>query len=211
MTQLYPLFIDIKNRLTIVIGGGQVSERKVLALLEREAKVRVISPDCTKGLQELADNGQIETARRCYQPGDLTGAWLVIASSDDQEVNRQVFAEANQQHIFCNVVDVPELCTFHVPSVVQQGELQIAASTGGSSPAMAKRIRKELQQKYGPHYATFLEVMKDLREHVKAKYPDHQPTRAMILEEFGNSEALELLRDGKRQEFERLLEESKAK
>ncbi|MCF7959080.1 MAG: bifunctional precorrin-2 dehydrogenase/sirohydrochlorin ferrochelatase [Phycisphaerae bacterium] len=211
MTQLYPLFIDIRNRLIVVIGGGQVSERKVLALLEREALVQVISPELTAGLESLAKKGEIQAVRRCYQPGDLAGAWLVIASSDDQDVNRQVFTEANEQHVFCNVVDVPELCSFHVPSVVHQGELQIASSTGGASPAMAKRIRKELQQKFGPHYATFLEVMKELREHVKAKYPEDQSVRGKILEEFVNSDALELLQEGKIQEFEQLLEESKAK
>jgi len=209
MSQLYPILTDLKERKVVAVGGGNVAQRKVQSLLECQAQVTVISPEVTKPLQELARAGDIRLLQRPYQGGDLEGAWLVIAATGDEKVNRQVFREANEKHIFCNVVDVPELCSFQVPAVVNRGDLQIAVSTGGASPALAKQIRKELQQEYGEHYEIFLKGLRDLREHFKNKYPDDQPRRAKLLEGFVNSEVLELLRQGKNNEFQLLLDEWK--
>lgn len=211
MVCLYPLFVDLDGRKVVVVGGGQVAQRKVEALLASEAAVVVISTDFTAKLAELADNARIQIEARRYQPGDLAGAYLVISACDEAAVNQQVHSEAEQLGILCNVVDQPSLCTFHVPSVVNRGLLQIAISTGGASPALAKRIRRELQEQYGSYYETLLIGMKDLRKHVKNKYPVDQQKRAAIFEEFVNSKAIDLLRAGKIDAFERLLEQYKEK
>ena len=209
MNQLYPLFADIADRAVLVIGGGHVAERKVLGLLESGAQITVVSPELTEKLAELHSDGQIEVCRCDYQKGDLAGAWLVIAATNDEQVNQQIFTEANERHIFCNVVDRPELCSFQVPAVVRRGDLQIAVSTSGTSPILAKLIRQQLQKEYSKHYEIFLAKLGELRDHYKKQYPDNQLRRGELLEEFVNSEALDLLQHGKVDEFQALLDEWK--
>jgi len=209
MSQLYPILTDLNERKVVVVGGGNVAQRKVQSLLACQAQVTLISPQFTKTLEKWAQAGDIQLLQRPYQSGDLEGAWLVIAATGEEQVNREILREANEKHIFCNVVDVPELCSFQVPAVVNRGDLQIAVSTGGASPALAKQIRKELQQEYAEHYESFLKGLRDLREHFKVKYPDDQPRRAELLEGFVNSEALELLRQGKKDRFQQLLDDWK--
>lgn len=209
MSCLYPIFVDVCNRRVVVIGGGVVAERKVQTLLACDARVVVVSPHLTAELEELGEAGLIEVYRRGYQTGDVKKAWLVIAATDGEQLNRQIYAEASQHHILCNVIDQPELCSFQAPAAVSRGNLQIAISTGGVSPALAKRIRIQLQQEFGPYYETFLGALEELRGHVKRKYPTNQERRATILEEFVNGEALDLLRQGREQEFEKLLAECK--
>ncbi|MCK5271509.1 MAG: bifunctional precorrin-2 dehydrogenase/sirohydrochlorin ferrochelatase [Sedimentisphaerales bacterium] len=209
MSTMYPLFADVADRAVLVIGGGHVAERKVLGLLESGAQITVVSPELTKKLAELHADGQIEVCRCDYQRGDLAGAWLVIAATDDEQINRQIFTEANERHIFCNVVDRPELCSFQVPAVVRRGDLQIAVSTSGTSPILAKLIRQQLQKEYGKHYEIFPAKLGELRAHYKKKYPDNQSRRGELLEEFVNSEALDLLQQGKFDDFQALLNEWK--
>lgn len=209
MSSLYPLFADVAGRKVVVVGGGAVAERKVQALLASKADVVVISPALTEKLVELHDRGQVEVHQRPYRPGDLADAWLVIAATGDEHVNRQVFAEAKQNRVFCNVVDEPGLCSFHVPSLVRRGDLQIAISTGGVSPALAKHLRRQLAEQFGEHYETFLEAARQLREHVKRKYPLDQSRRAEILHGFIDADGLAMLRTGQTQQFQQLLEEWK--
>ncbi len=205
MSQLYPLFADVTDRTVLVVGGGHVAERKVLGLLESGAQITVVSPELTEKLAELHSDGQIEVCRCDYQKGDLAGAWLVIAATNDEQVNQQIFTEANERHIFCNVVDRPELCSFQVPAVVRRSDLQIAVSTSGTSPILAKLIRQQLQKEYGKHYEILPAKLGELRDHYKKKYPDNQSRRAELLEEFINSEALDLLQQGKNDDFQALL------
>ena len=209
MSRLYPVFANIAGRKVVVVGGGQVAQRKVLGLLKCRAHVVVISPELTGEMAQLRDRGLIEVLNRPYQKGDLEGAWLVIAATGDEQVNQQVFDEANEKGIFCNVVDVPNLCSFQVPSVVRRGDLQIAISTSGASPALAKHIRKQLQEEFGKHYEPFLTALSELRTGLKNKYPNDQPRRAAILEEFVNSSAIDLLRQGKLDKFQHLLDDWK--
>lgn len=209
--RFYPLFADMNGRCVVVVGGGQVAERKVHALRECGAAVVVVSPEVTDALDRLAQAGQIACQLRCYRHGDLEGAWLVIAATGDTAVNRQVWTEANQRRIFCNVVDVPEMCSFIVPAVVRRGALEIAISTRGVSPALAKRIRQTLEKEFGPAYETLLAALENLREAVRQKYPGDQKKRAEILEGFVNSPALELLQQGRQREFEEILSEWRGK
>lgn len=162
----YPAFLNLRDRLCVVIGGGRVAERKVLALLEAKARVKVISPELTQTLVELFNEKKITWEKREYREGDLEGAWLVIAATNDPEIQKKVLEEAEKRKIFCNVVDVPELCSFIVPSVIRRGDLVLAISTSGSSPAVARRIRETLERLFGWEYEVYLKLMKSLREQI---------------------------------------------
>lgn len=162
----FPVFLNLKNRLCIVIGGGKVAERKVENLLKVKAKIKVISPELTFKLKKLAEEGKIEWEKKRYQKGDLNSAWLVIAATNDPEVQKEIYKEAEERHIFCNVVDVPEFCSFIVPSIIKRGFLTIAISTSGVSPAVARRLRETLEELIGEEYELYLELMKNLREQI---------------------------------------------
>ncbi len=164
MVQYYPIFLRIEQRLCVVIGGGKVAERKIFSLLEAKAKIKVIAPEVTQNIQKLADQGKIELIKRPYQNGDLDGAWLVIAATNREDVQKEVFLEAEKRQIFCNVVDCPDKCSFIVPSVIKRGRLNIAISTSGASPALAKRIRENLEEIFGKEYEEFLELMAQWRK-----------------------------------------------
>jgi precorrin-2 dehydrogenase/sirohydrochlorin ferrochelatase len=211
MARLYPMYVILEGRKAVVIGGGKVAERKVEVLLDCGAEVEVISPELTESLAGWEREGRLRVQRREFRAGDTSGAWLVIAACGDEAVNREVFEEAERGGIFCNVVDEPELCSFQAPAVVQRGAMQIAISTGGASPALAKRLRKELEEKFGPWHETFLAGLSELRDHIKAKYPADQSKRAEIFEGFVNSEALEWLREGEVEAYRKILEEWKDK
>ncbi len=150
----------------MVIGGGKVGERKVLSLLQAKAFVKLISPEATPVLQKLAEEGQIIWEKRIYQTGDLEGAWLVVAATNDPSTQRSIYDEANAKRVFCNMVDVPEFCSFIVPSVVKRGSLTIAISTSGASPAVARRIRESLEMQFGPEYEIYLKLMENLRKQI---------------------------------------------
>lgn len=162
----YPAFLDLKDKFCVVIGGGKVAERKILALLEVKARVKVISPELTQTLVELFNQRKITWEKREYREGDLEGAWLVIAATNDPETQKKISEEAEKRRIFCNVVDVPELCSFIVPSVIRRGELVLAISTSGSSPAVARRIREILERFFGWEYEVYLRLMKNLRNQI---------------------------------------------
>ncbi len=153
----------------MVIGGGKVAERKIESLLKRGARVKVIAPEVTEKISTWADEGLISLEKRSYQQGDLEGAFLVIAATNNPQVQKEVFSEAEEKRIFCNVVDKPELCSFIVPSVVERGRLQIAISTSGASPALARRLREQLEELFGPEYAEYLELMALWRKEILSR------------------------------------------
>ena len=166
VSEFFPVFLNLKDRLCIVIGGGKVAERKVENLLKVKAKIKVISPELTLRLKKLAEERKIEWEKRRYQKGDLDSAWLVIAATNDPEVQKEIYKEAEERHIFCNVVDVPEFCSFIVPSIIKRGPLIIAISTSGVSPAIARRLRETLEELIGEEYEFYLKLMKNLREQI---------------------------------------------
>jgi precorrin-2 dehydrogenase/sirohydrochlorin ferrochelatase len=165
----YPALLDLKGKLVAVIGGGRVSARKVASLLEVEAKVRLVSPRLAPETEAQADDPGVELRQREFQPDDLDGAALVICATDNEILNRSVAAEAEKRGLFVNVVDVPPLCSFIVPAVVRRGELTLAVSTGGASPAAARRLREHLQDQFGPAWGPYLKLMRALRERVTAQ------------------------------------------
>jgi len=178
---LFPVCLNIENRLCAVIGGGAVAERKVRGLLLAGARVRVISPAMTPGLMTLHEEGRIEWMARSYQGGDLEKAFLVIAATDDHQVQTAIFAEANQRNIFVNVVDTPEFCTFTLPAVVRQGDLMIAVSTNGKSPALAKHLRIKLEGMFGPEYAVLLDILGQVRSRVLAEGRSQEENEKLFL------------------------------
>ena len=169
----YPIFALIEDRPCLVVGGGAVGERKVQDLLLAGARVTVVSREITPGLAELAAAGRLHFIQGEFNPQHLDGMTLVVGATDDQEVNREVSAAAQARGLFVNIVDAPELCTFIVPAQVRRGPLTIAVSTGGASPALARKVREELEQRFGPDYGRYLRVLKAVRERVLARRRGH--------------------------------------
>ena len=160
---VYPVFFDIRAKRCLVIGGGIVAERKVRGLLREEADVVIVSPEVTDGIARLAARGQCRWLRKKYGTGDLDGAFLVFAATGSPTVQEQVASDAEILGLPVNVVDQPERCTFHVPAVLRRGDLTLAVSTAGKSPALAAMVRQRLSDQYGDEYAQLLSLMGRLR------------------------------------------------
>jgi len=163
----YPMFLNISGKRCVVVGGGRVALRKVRALLEHRASVEVISPDLCPELIELAEGGQIDTSRRHYQPGDLRKAFIAIAATDNSDINQQVVKEAQSEAVLVNVADDPKNSDFIVPSYAHRGEITIAVSTAGRSPALARKIRTRLEKELGDEYASLAHLIGEVRAEVR--------------------------------------------
>lgn len=197
MPGYYPAFIDLRGRHCLVVGGGQVAERKAAALLESGGRVTVVSPRLlTERLRAWAAAGTITHLARDYQAGDTAGAFLVISATDVAAVNREIARECTNRGVLLNVVDAPQLCNFIVPSTVRAGDLTLAISTAGKSPRLAKKIRQELQERYGEEYAVLLNLLGELREELQVTVPDGKKRRE-IWEAMPLDEMLELIRHQK--------------
>ena len=165
---LYPVCLAVAERLCIIIGGGRVAERKVCGLLPCKARIRLISPDCTAYLQQLGKEKQIDLRARAYRKGDLKGAFLIFAATDRVEVQQQVCQEARERDIALNIADAPKDCSFQIPSVHRQGDLILTVATGGKSPALAARIRRQLAREFGTEYAELLYLLGRVRARILA-------------------------------------------
>jgi precorrin-2 dehydrogenase/sirohydrochlorin ferrochelatase len=165
----YPAFLRLEGKKCVVIGGGKVAERKILSLLEANAIVVLVSPDATPFLAKLAEEGKITWIKDTFKPDYLEGAWLVFACTNQREVQREVFQACEERKIFCNVVDQPDVSSFIVPSVVKRGALTLAISTSGASPAVSRRLRERLERLFGEEYASYLELMRRIRELILSK------------------------------------------
>ena len=169
----YPVNLDIRNRKCLVVGGGSVGTRKVMTLLDCGAKVTVVSNEVIGKLYKLADNGDIVLKKRPFQISDLDKMFLVIGATDNPELNLQIHTEAERVGMLCNIADRPEVCNFILPAIVNRGDLIIAISTSGKSPAFAKMMRKNLEKEFGTEYAEFLQLMGGIRN--KLLNQDHEP------------------------------------
>ncbi len=188
----YPAFLDLRGKRCLVVGGGSVAVRKANDLVTAGASVCVISPDADPMLRALSQERVLELIEREYRVGDLAGARLVISATDDPEVNRAVATEAQRAGAWVNVVDDPPLCDFIVPAVVRRGDLVVAVSTGGKSPAMARALRQELEALLGPEYEAALDIVHRLRAELRglgAAVSPEQWQEAIAL-------ARDMLRDG---------------
>lgn len=192
----YPAYLDLRDRPCMVIGGGTVAERKTLALLEAGAEVTIISPALTPKLSELSDTGKITHLRKQYEEEDLSGEFLVIAATPSREVNTLVAAACRKKRMLVNAAVPPEASSFIVPSVVERGDLLIAISTSGASPALAKKIRQDIEQRYGAEYELFLEKLSAIRPRVIEEVPDEKQRR-QVFQALVDSDVIDLFRQGK--------------
>lgn len=198
MSYYYPAFLRLEGRPCLVIGGGTVAEGKVNGLLTAGARVTLISPDATPSLQHLAEQGRIVWEHRQYREGDLEGYFLAIAVTDDRAVNQQAWEEAERRRILFNAGDDPVRCNFILPALHRQGDLVIAVSTHGKSPALAVRLRDHLAQEIGPEYAEFIALLGELRDSVAKRCSDPEARRRLWYR-IVDSEALAHIRVGNRE------------
>ena len=152
---LYPIFLKLEGKKILVAGGGQIAEEKLFGVLRSATDVTVVAPQISEKIQAWANQGLLNHQIGEYRPGMVRDYFLVIAATDSQAANQAVYQEANEAGILCNAVDDPRYCDFYAPAVVSRGEFQIAVSTGGNSPALAQKVRKELEQQYGPEYESW--------------------------------------------------------
>lgn len=180
MRKLYPMMVDLTGKRCLVVGGGSVAERKATLLAECGADIEVVSPATTARLAALAASGAVRVRRRPVRPSDLTGAFLVVMATDDPQVNREMAERVRGAGGLVNVADDPEACSFLVPSVLRRGDLTIAISTGGGSPALAKKLRQRLEQTIGPEYEAYLTALRLLRERARRAIADPQARQAVF-------------------------------
>lgn len=159
----YPVFLNLKDRAVLLVGAGEIGLQKLQSLLESGARVHVVSPEALPEIERLAKENRIHWDRRAYATSDLEGKSLVIAATDDKEWQKRIASEARARGIWVNIVDVPPLCDFIAPAIVNQGDIQIAISTGGAAPALAKFIRKKIEPVVGPEYAQLAQLVQSLR------------------------------------------------
>ena len=164
MAALFPMFLKLEACRCVVVGAGAIAWQKLDGLLESGAEVQVIAPEASEAIRELARSGRIAWTRAEFRAEHLAGAKLVIAATGDPVVNEQVYRAAREHGVLCNSVDEPERCDFFYPSVVRRGDLQIAISTAGKSPALAQRIRKDLEAQFDSNYVSWLEWLGSVRQ-----------------------------------------------
>jgi precorrin-2 dehydrogenase/sirohydrochlorin ferrochelatase len=200
----YPVNLDILNRKCLVVGGGGVGTRKVITLLDCGAIVTVVSLDIGEKLLKLAGNGLIAWEKRSYLTSDLDGIFLVIGATNNEKLNRQISADAEKINLLCNIADRPDVCNFILPSIVNRGDLVIAISTSGKSPAFAKTLRKELEKQFGVEYAEVLRLMGAIRKKLLSE--KHEPeAHKHLFEQFIKSDLVGMIKSNKKEEINSLL------
>jgi precorrin-2 dehydrogenase/sirohydrochlorin ferrochelatase len=182
---MFPIFLKLESRPCLVIGAGTVAEGKIQGLLAERAFVKVVAPQATAQIRQWASAGTIHWQQREFESADLEGKFLVVVATSSRDVNTRVFTEAHAEGILCNAVDDPPNCDFYYPAVVRRGDLQIAISTGGQSPALAQRIRQELEQQFGPEYESWVAELGKQREELAASDLDPD-VRKRILHELAS-------------------------
>ena len=165
---LYPVNLNIKGKTCVIIGGGEVATRKARELIACDALVKIVSPQFSQTLAELAQKKVLELHSREYRNKDLEGAFLVFAATNDKSVQSMIMAEAERRGILVNSADDPTMCTFHVPAKVRRGNFLLTISTGGGSPALAAKLRQELEEEFGAEYQQFVELLAKIRQRVVA-------------------------------------------
>lgn len=195
MTKYYPIMLNITDKTCIIIGGGNVAYRKIVSLLEYNARIIVISSNIDQKIKKLNDENKLEWISRDYKTGDIDNACLLFAATNNKQANQEIYEEAWLKNIPVNIVDAPDLCNFMIPSKIERGDLTITVSTGGKSPLLAKKIRQELEKKFDNSYADFLNLMGELRRISIAEITDKNK-REDLYKEIVYSNCLERLKNG---------------
>jgi precorrin-2 dehydrogenase/sirohydrochlorin ferrochelatase len=194
MSRFYPILLDLHGKKALVVGGGKVAERKIETLLNHGAIVQVVARDLTATLEDLRRSGRIEFLGEAFSDAFVDGAFVVFAATDDASLNRRVSRAAQQRGLLVNAVDQPADCNFIVPSVLSRGDLLVAVSTCGKSPAFARKVRVELERHFGEEYGLFLNLMGNLRKEVLSlRLPQEQ--NKMLFEQLVSSDLLAALRE----------------
>ncbi len=209
-TPVYIACLRLGGRRCVVVGGGEIGLEKVEGLLACGGEVTLVAPDAVPELQELAEEGSIQWEQRAYEPADLEGTFIVIAATNDTDVNIGVYEDAERRAMLVNVVDVPPLCNFILPAIVRQGSMAIAISTQGASPALAKRMKAEIAEQFGEAYAELALVLNEVRGWAKDTLPTYRD-RKEFFEGIvnGDPDPIELIRAGRRDELDALIESAR--
>jgi precorrin-2 dehydrogenase/sirohydrochlorin ferrochelatase len=206
----YPVYLNLKGKRVVVIGGGEVAERKVESMLETGALITLVSPEVTPRLSELADEKRVELHKRPYRLGDCRGAALVLSATDDAEVSSAVWNEARTSGALVNTADRPALCDFIMPAVVRRGDLTIAISTSGTSPALAARLRGRFSRMLGPEYERLLDLLARVRPEIRRRV-QHERNRKALHYRILDSDVMTLLEqndgDGAERRLQEIIEE----
>ena len=190
MTSLFPMFLKLSGRRCLVVGAAEVGESKIAGLLETGAHIRVVALEASATVREWAQSGSIDLELRHFKPEDLDGVFLAIVATSSRALNQRIYHEAQSRGVLCNIVDVPDLCDFFYPSVVRRGDLQIAVSTAGQSPSLAQKIRRQLEQQFGPAYAAWVAELGETRKLILAS--DLEKERKLdLLHSLASREAVE--------------------
>jgi precorrin-2 dehydrogenase / sirohydrochlorin ferrochelatase len=209
-TPFYIACLKLTGRKCLVVGGGDIGLEKVEGLLACDGDVVLVAPEACEELRSLAAEGSIEWIERPYEPSDLEGKFMAIAATDDSEVNIGIYYDAEKRAMLVNVVDVPPLCNFILPAIVRNGPLAIAISTAGASPALAKRMKREISDLFGEPYARLAVMLNDARGWAKQNLPTYQDRKAFfegIVN--GDPDPVQLVRDGREAEVLELIESAK--
>jgi precorrin-2 dehydrogenase/sirohydrochlorin ferrochelatase len=203
----YPAFLDLRGRLAVVVGEGSVAERKARSLLRCGADVAVITEDPPLALVEAESNGLLTIERRPFTRGDLMGASVVLCVHEDDEVRRAVYADAEEHGCLVSVAGAPDMSNVSIPTVMRRGPLQIAISTSGAAPVLAKRIRADLRDVYGEEWAAYVTLLGELRVLLAERVPAGEKVHRGILEAVADSDVLDRIRAGQATSAEALLDE----
>lgn len=198
MPKYYPIYLNINERKCVVVGGGEVAYRKACGLKEAGANVIVISPEFCR---QLLKKQGISLKKKRYEEGDIDEAAIVVASTNNEEINRKVYTDAAKRNIPVNVVDQPDLCSFIVPSLIRRGDLCISISTGGTGPALARNIRIELEKQFGIEYADLTRLLSRMRQIVLSTISDEKK-RKTILNRLADGDFLEMIKKNGKKETE---------
>jgi len=212
MPDWYPIFIKLKGKKVLVVGGGTVATRKVKKLINYYPEITIVSPKITTELQRLISKHNLKYSQRNYRKSDLKNKWIIFVATDDKDLNKQISQDAKKSGILINVVDNPAYCSFIVPSVITRGDLQIAISTSGISPLLTKTLRKKIENLFGNEYITLLKLIKKYRKVILDKFKDNKIKRKK-LEELLKPSILNKIKNGDirqaENELKKIIEENK--
>lgn len=190
MISLFPMFMKLTGKLCLVVGAGKVGEPKIGGLLDTGARIHVVATQASPAVREWANAGKIDLELRAFSPDDLAGKFLAVVATSSEILNRQIYREAQRRGVLCNVVDVPDLCDFFYPAIVQRGDLQIAISTAGQSPSLAQKLRKQLERQFGEGYTEWVAQLGETRRLILASELDKE-RKLELLHSLASREAFE--------------------
>jgi len=190
VTSLFPMFMKLTGRHCLVVGAGKVGEPKIGGLIDTGARIHVVALEASSQVHEWAEAGKVELDLRRFAPDDLNGKFLAVVATASPSLNKFIYDEAQRRGVLCNVVDVPEHCDFFYPAVVQRGDLQIAVSTAGQSPSLARRIRQQLERQFGEGYADWVQQLGETRRLILASDLDRE-IKSDLLHSLVSREAFE--------------------